>query len=313
MTYAKDITGDVSVDTLLNMLTYRRPASSATEEAFIAAYIRPLGVTEDTSGNLIKRIGDASVLWSSHTDTVHREGGRQLICTGDGEVWLGETDKSNCLGADDTAGVWLMREMILAKRPGLYIFHRGEECGGVGSSHIAFHMPELLDGIQWAIALDRAGRSDVITSQAGGRCCSDVFALALAAKLGIGFQPDSGGVFTDTANYTDLVGECTNISVGYFKQHTSQEYLDLRFVTALRDVLLTLDTYDLPSVRKPAEIDPDDAFFNSNWKDGGAIGQRTMAEIIREYPDEVADLLMAYGITKDELLTEIFDRGRLPF
>ena len=44
---------------------------------------------------------------------------------------------SDCLGADDGAGVFLMLEMIDANVEGTYIFHRGEERGGWGSSQIA--------------------------------------------------------------------------------------------------------------------------------------------------------------------------------
>src|SRR5215207_8746363 len=64
--------GKMSLETLHEMLTYRRPASSKTEEQFIERYIRPLGVATDGAGNLHKRIGNADILWSCHTDTVHR-------------------------------------------------------------------------------------------------------------------------------------------------------------------------------------------------------------------------------------------------
>jgi hypothetical protein len=302
---------------LLEMLTYRRPAWSKTERGFIHRYIRPLGVHEDGIGNLSKRIGTAPVLWSCHTDTVHHSGGRQKLRTTNGIV--AQDDKSsNCLGADCTAGVWLMVNMIRAGVPGLYVFHRAEEIGGVGSSFIAKHRPSALEGIKYAVAFDRRATQSIITHQ-GDRCCSETFSLSLSAALGMGHSSDPGGTFTDTANYTGLVGECTNVSVGYMNEHTKRETLDLGYIERLRDALLAIDTATLVAERKPGEIDPDDYHFNFDAKDPWddedqeplSIGSHgaTLATLLREHPDEVADWLEEYGITADEIATAIYLRG----
>jgi hypothetical protein len=87
----------------------------------------PLGCEIDKAGNVIKRIGDSRVMWSSHTDTVHRSEGYQRV-TVNGDLFKvahGQPD-SNCLGADCTTGVWLMREMILAGVKGSVCL----SCGG---------------------------------------------------------------------------------------------------------------------------------------------------------------------------------------
>src|SRR5689334_19940192 len=95
------------LQTIVAMLGYKRPAGSKTERAFIREWIRPLGVEQDKAGNLYKRIGDSPVLWSCHTDTVHKDGGGQLVAVKDGIATVASPN-SNCLGADDTAGIWLM-------------------------------------------------------------------------------------------------------------------------------------------------------------------------------------------------------------
>jgi hypothetical protein len=140
------------VRVLYEMLTYKRRDNSKTEEEFIETFIRPLGVEEDAYGNLYKVIGETPiVLWSSHTDTVHAEGGRQqLELTEDGWLGIPEDGKSNCLGADCGAGVWIMVNMIGRGVPGLYVFHRGEESGGQGSTYFAKHMLDKVapDGIR---------------------------------------------------------------------------------------------------------------------------------------------------------------------
>ena len=303
---------------MLAMLAYKRPAWSKTERSFINRFIRPLGVEEDAFGNLYKRIGTTPVLWSSHTDTVHNKGGKQLLTFASGIV-RAEDVQSNCLGADCTAGVWLMIQMIRAGKHGLYVFHRAEEIGGRGSEFIASKTPELLDGISYAIAFDRRGTSSVITHQAYGRCCSNAFASSLGAALGLGHEADSGGTFTDTANYTDLVGECSNLSVGFASEHTKRETLDVVYLERLRDALLAADLSGLVAKRLPGEVDPDDYCFNKSdpmafdpWDEDDQEPKArgaTLASLVRDHPDEVADWLEDYGITADEIATAIYLRG----
>lgn len=245
---------------LANMLSMRRPHRSRTEKQFIREYIWPLGVKRDSRGNLYKRIGDAPVLWSCHTDSVHRMAGFQGIKIEGGVMSLALGSHSNCLGADDAAGCWLMREMIRANRPGLYVFHRAEEIGAHGSSWIAEKNPEFLKDIKHAIAFDRRGTQDVITFQSWKRCASDDFASELAKRLNaandeLDYKPSPDGIFTDTASYVRLVPECTNLSVGYHHEHTSAERLDLKHLFALRKALLKLDVADLPAVRDPSKTE----------------------------------------------------------
>jgi hypothetical protein len=274
------------LSTLCEMLTYRRVSGSVTESKFIRRWIVPLGAKPDAFGNYILRIGDSPVLFSCHTDSVHRTAGRQRLQLHNGVITVRHprlqpgddkpvknvytlasgikyettsypnlAKRRQCLGADDAAGCWLMCEMAKAGVPGLYVWHRQEESGGVGSSWIADNGRDMLTGIKAAIAFDRRGRTDVITHQAGGRCASDLFAESLAGQLPPGFRPCSGGVFTDTANYTGLIGECTNISVGYDHEHQATECLDLRHAIEVRNAMVTFDASKLEYSRKPGERD----------------------------------------------------------
>jgi hypothetical protein len=158
-----------------------------------------------------------------------------------------------------------MLQMIRRKIPGLYVFHRAEEIGGRGSSHTAGKEPDRLAGITHAIAFDRKGYSDTITHQ-GHRTCSDSFAADLSARLNahnkfFKFSGCANGIFTDTANYTDIIGECTNLSVGYFGQHTPSEYQDVAFACDLADALCGADWSGLVSSRKAGAVDPDDYYW----------------------------------------------------
>ncbi len=312
------------VKALLSMLTFRRPAGSKTERKFIDRFLRPLGVDTDKQGNLILRIGNARTMWSCHTDTVHKMGGRQLIALrGTSTLVLANREKeSNCLGADDTAGVWLMREMILAKKPGLYVFHRAEEIGGIGSTYIAENSEAMLDTVDHAIAFDRRGTTSVITHQGWGRCCSQDFAFALCKELGETFRPDENGIFTDTANYVDHIPECTNISVGYDDEHTARESLDCRFLLDLRERVMGINLDRLPVLRDPNEPDFDD----QRWLDYRYSNRKTYTQkawdhfaddqeprygsilaLVRDYPEEIADILEQHGYDAAGLQQEIDD------
>jgi hypothetical protein len=240
---------------LLDMLSYRRPARSKSEKKFINRFIIPLTVEVDKYGNFYKRIGKSPVVWCSHLDTVHTEGGTQRLGYDMAEVGIAEKEKSSCLGADDTAGVWLMVQMIMAKTPGLYLFHRDEEGGRKGSEFIAKFMPSQIKDAHFAIALDRKGTTSIITHQMSKRCCSSEFADSLAIELGMEFTKDDTGSYTDTASYTDIIGECTNLSVGYRNAHSSFERQDREFLFKLRDKLIKLDVAKLANVRKAGAVE----------------------------------------------------------
>jgi hypothetical protein len=261
---------------LLEILGWARPHDSACELRFAKEYLDKVeGMQTDAFGNRWLRIGTAPVLWSCHVDTVARHGGPQAIQLdlATGIISLKDGKKKCSLGADDGTGVWIMLEMIRHQRPGLYVFHRGEERGCLGSSWIANRNPQFLAGIQAAVAFDRAGHSDVITHQMSGRTCSDAFAASFAAQLNasspdFNYRPDDGGVYTDTNEYAELIAECSNISVGYHGQHSHKETQDLYHAEALLDAMLKLDATKLVIEREPGDFGLDQA-----WQRWLASGQ----------------------------------------
>jgi len=202
-----------------------------------------------------------------------------------------------------------MLMMIEAGVEGLYIFHRGEECGGLGASWIAENQKDMLSEYDYAIAFDRYGSDSVVTHQGYGRCCSDEFAIALSDALGKNHSPDNTGIYTDTAEYTKIIPECTNVSVGYAGHHTSSEVQYLPYLKRLLQTLLSLDVSSLPVCRDP-----------HNYTCWGNVTEFPMVKeydftsepeemigLVQDYPDVVAEILMAYGLTTDELCAEIYD------
>src|SRR5215471_10698631 len=74
---------DPGILRLLDMLETCRPCGGVEEEAFIAKYIAPYDGHEDAYGNQIIEVAGPEdyprILWSCHTDSVHRHGGRQRV------------------------------------------------------------------------------------------------------------------------------------------------------------------------------------------------------------------------------------------
>ncbi len=272
---------NVDIASLIDILSWRRAYNTDSEMEFIVSTLDGIdGMMFDECGNRYLRIPKADgsqsdVLWSSHTDSVHspnNKTSRQNLKWDAAQniLMLNEGKPGQCLGADDGAGLWLMLEMIKEGMPGLYIFHRGEERGGIGSRWIEKNTPELLEGINYAIAFDRKDLSSVITFQGGSRCCSDSFGNSLGRALErtgtLTMKLDTGGSFTDTAVYTDLVAECTNVSVGYYNQHGPRETLDVRHMLKLREAVLQLDPdADFALERKAGD---QESLWKSSWSGG---------------------------------------------
>lgn len=267
---------------LKEMLTYRRPHRSRSERKFINRFIRPVGVEEDAFGNLIVRVGnDLRMMFACHTDTVDKIGGRKRVFGGaDGTLRTEESEA--CLGADDTTGVWLMLNLIEQGVPGLYVFHRAEEIGCQGSRWIADNTPELVEEVKWCMSLDRAGYGSIVTHQCGQRTASEKFSESLALQLDLGYSSDPGGVFTDSLEYAHLIPECTNLSVGYDRQHSGRETQDFGYALALLRALALLDYDYLDVDRDPEADDASDPRWD-RW--GGWKG----------YNDDVADEKLRTG------------------
>lgn len=262
------------MNTLIEILSMKRP-HRGENEARVATEILsrlPYGLEvfrnarQEAMAFVICTDPESTTLFTAHLDTVHKYDGPNPVVYDPEMGWMSKAD-GEALGADDGAGVWVLYKMIEAGVPGTYLFPLGEECGGVGAKWMAENAASWLERFDRAVAFDRAGTGDVITHQEWhGRCCSDDFAEALSAQLNAsmdlcgnefydGFRPDDTGVYTDTAEFTGVIPECTNLSVGYKNQHGGKESLDVTFVKMLAAAACKVDWDSLPAVRDPKEVD----------------------------------------------------------
>lgn len=304
------------VERLLTMLTYKRKAFSKSEAAWIERFINPLQSHPNTSqfcldsfGNIfIEVCGGSDLLMTAHTDSVHGEEGLQEVLF-DANLGVAYKNDQKPLGADDGAGVWLMQEMLDAGVPCWLAFFRAEEIGGQGSDFAAKDNPEFFQAFKWCVSLDRRGTSDVITHQGFSRCASEVFASHLSSALnecGLDYKPCDGGIFTDSANLTGLIAECTNLSVGYNAEHTGMEELDVDHLLNLRDALVSIDWQSLPAVREPGE--DDFAYDRMGFGRLGFAGdyRRSLSASTTRYASRirVADL---YDMTREEMVDAMIE------
>jgi hypothetical protein len=222
----------------------------------------PKQLKKDEFGNLFLKIGDSDTMFTSHLDTatsantivnhvIKDEFGKRMI----------ETDGKSILGADCKAGVVIMLYMIEKKIPGLYYFFLGEEVGCVGSKKVAAkHTIDPIPEITKVVSFDRRGTDSVITYQTNGRCCSDEFANELAKELNksddtFSYKTDPTGVYTDSAQFVKVYPECTNISVGYYSEHTFRERQDIKHLEKLAIACTKVDWNSLPVKRDKTKVE----------------------------------------------------------
>ena len=211
---------------------------------------------KDLVGNYYKIIGSKpTTMFTCHLDTADRTQGvtRLYSIQEDGQEHI-ITDGSTILGADDKSGTTVMLYMMANNVPGLYYFFIGEERGGIGSHALAdvYDEVEYLKDIKRCISFDRRKTISIITAQMGGMCCSDDFAQALCDAYnenGLNLKPDATGVYTDSASFIDHISECTNVSVGYYNEHTGKEKQNMDYLIELCKASVNVDWDKLPTSR----------------------------------------------------------------
>lgn len=245
----------------------------------------PEDIKKDDYGNYFYEIGKGSrTIFASHLDTVSKEyvEVKHLI---DVDNFV-KTDGKTTLGADDKAGVTVMLWMIKNKVPGFYYFFVGEEVGCIGSGLVSKH-EDIKGKYDRIISFDRRGTNSVITFQSSGRSCSDKFADDLCDNLnatGLSYEKDTGGVYTDSAEFMDIIPECTNISVGYYKEHTINESQDINHLVSLAESCVLIDWESLVTDRDPSI--KENKRYNNIWLDGYQDYYNTYDDSVDEKEDD---------------------------
>lgn len=205
----------------------------------------------DFFGNLFYQIGESRTIFTSHMDNFCESSNKVNHVFNGNYI---ETDRRSVLGADDKAGITIMLWMIKHQIPGTYCFFKTEETGCEGSAAFRNNQYDMLSQNLRCISFDRKGFNDIITHQNGINTCSKVFANELANQLNqfhnFEYKRSNLGGKSDSDEFKHLIPECTNISVGYFNQHTFYERQDIDFLEKLADACLKVEWEKLPVSRR---------------------------------------------------------------
>lgn len=238
--------------TFLALTEYTNPWGTESE----LEPLLPKGVQKDRWGNYHLKIGDSKTIFTCHLDNYCKEKNKvNHVIEGN----IIKTDDTTILGGDNKAGVTTLMYLIEQGVPGYYFFFVGEEpilSGGCwGSSQVVQHQPDFLKKFDRAIAFDRKMTGSIISRQMAQTCCSDEFVEALIAefgKSGVQMKKDPTGYYTDTGNMIELISECTNISIGVWNEHHTNEYVDISYVEKIAKAAAKIDWESLPSKRPTA-------------------------------------------------------------
>ena len=272
------------------------------DEDMLTCYL-PSGYKVDVDGNYYYQVGEGSKnIFACHLDTACKS--HTLVNhVFDGNII--KTDGKTILGADDKAGMTIILYMIYKNVPGLYYFFIGEEVGCIGSTAASKHK-NFFSNYNMIVSFDRRGTSSIITHQSSRRTCSDRFASSLKkefARTGLTMNLDDGGVYTDSAEFKDIISECTNISVGYYKEHTTDEHQDISFLERLAKSCVLVNWDSLSISRDPSKCEWKRSWNSSNnWYDSRDERQRDRVRNRRSRGKNYSETSDNYNSTKKSLI-----------
>ena len=220
----------------------------------------PQGYKQDSVGNYYYEIGQSETLFTTHLDTYSKKYVKIKHVI---DEYVVATDGKTILGGDNKLGTAILINMVNERKPGTYFFFLGEEpleSGGLyGSRNALKSNPEYFSKFKRCIAFDRKEYGSIVTRQMGRNCCSMEFATAVAKNLkanGIDWDKTVGfGYYTDTATFMDVIPEVTNLSAGGFREHHTDESVDLEYTYSVLNAALKIDWESLPVVRELEEPD----------------------------------------------------------
>lgn len=185
----------------------------------------------DSYGNIYYLDHENAPLLSAHMDTVRKDSdfvvGAFLTEDEDEKIFSG-----GILGGDDKCGVYIILKALKEGKKVNFIFSRDEEIGCLGIK--ALLKPNytenkvLADKIRnnclWCLVLDRRGNSDIICTKNAYGTLDFEKALEKMSEAGNFGYKAAQGLSSDANTIREFVSTA-NISVGYYKPHSEEEYI----------------------------------------------------------------------------------------
>lgn len=185
----------------------------------------------DSYGNIYYLDNENAPLLSAHMDTVRKDSD---FCI---SAFLTEDEEEKIfsggiLGGDDKCGVYIILKTLKEGKKINFIFSRDEEIGCLGIKALLkpnfTENKTLTDKIRnnclWCLVLDRRGNSDIICTKNNYGTSEFEKALEKASEEGNFGYKAAQGLSSDANTIRDFVSTA-NISVGYYKPHSEEEYI----------------------------------------------------------------------------------------
>ncbi len=248
--------GDISIDSLesTDVITLLRRLLLTPEsqlQTLLVEFLNDFGYEpkfiNNGSESYIYALGKQPFLMVAHTDTVLDTPKQLLVKTNIEqlfETWHpAETvilSGDTSLGADDRAGIAaLLIYLAFGLRPSIFL-PSGEEKGGLGTkAFIKNDMNVFVDKINFMIQFDRQSTHDCVQYTDTNQSLMNIFTQKY-------FKPAIGS-YTDISDLMPAYGiSGLNLSIGYDKQHTIDETLDVQaFLSSIKSAYQVLTTMDL--------------------------------------------------------------------
>ena len=161
--------------------------------------------------------GEIPVMLIAHMDTVHKEIPKDIVYK-DNFV-----TSPQGIGGDDRCGVYSVLEIVKNLKCHV-LLTEDEECGCKGAIQFASsdHAKNLEGKINYCIELDRRGKNDAVFYE----CANDEFVKFIESTKHF---KENWGTLSDIC-YVAPALDCSavNLSIGYEKEHSKSEYIDLK-------------------------------------------------------------------------------------
>ena len=198
---------------------------------FVEEELIKIGITEysiDKDHQIFRLIPNTPMI-NAHMDQVNHSPLTKL------NIYDNNTIKGDSnLGADDKNGVWILLNILKLdefKNKISFIFSTGEEMGG-NIQELLYDHSKKVKKLKYGIVFDRKGNSDIIGTK-NDYCTKELEKDIEKIGKEFGYKPCSG-IFSDADSISDHIS-CVNLSCGYYKHHTKEEY------TIIKDLRKSLE------------------------------------------------------------------------
>lgn len=224
-------------------------------KAYVANVLRSIGYTVVSEDGFVYAKGTEPYLLTAHMDTVHKEPVRQIreVVDKKGNHVISSPQG---IGGDDRCGVFMILEILKERRPSV-LFCEDEEIGGVGA--LKFCATKYIDDLKelkFLVELDRMNANDAVFYE----CDNPEFTEFVEKATGF---KEAWGTFSDISELAPACGvAAVNLSCGYYKQHTTSEYVVWEETVAAIEATKKLITAECDKPFVYIEV------FRPSWKDG---------------------------------------------